>query len=91
MADVTQILSQIESGDPLAAAQLLPLVYANYVNWPQPSWQPGQTLQATSLVHEAYIRLVGVEKAQHWIRRVKVTAARNLDRHGAFQTHIACP
>jgi RNA polymerase sigma factor (TIGR02999 family) len=72
MADVTQILSQIESGDPLAAAQLLPLVYEELRNLAAARLaqeKPGQTLQATSLVHEAYIRLVDVEKAQHWNSR----------------------
>jgi RNA polymerase sigma factor (TIGR02999 family) len=72
MTDVTQILSQIEHGDPAAAEQLLPLVYdelrrlaaARLANE-----KPGQTLQATALVHEAYIRLVDVEKAQHWNSR----------------------
>lgn len=62
MSDVTQILSQIESGDPKAAEQLLPLVYDELrklaaVRLAQE--KPGQTLQATALVHEAYIRLVG--------------------------------
>ena len=72
MSDVTRILSQIESGDPSAAEQLLPLVYdelrklaaAKLANE-----KPGQTLQATALVHDAYIRLVDVEKAQHWDSR----------------------
>jgi RNA polymerase sigma factor (TIGR02999 family) len=72
MTDVTQILSAIEQGDPSAADQLLPLVYdelrklaaANLAHE-----KPGQTLQATALVHEAYLRLVDVEKAQHWNSR----------------------
>ena len=72
MSDVTRILSQIESGDPLAAEQLLPLVYDELrqlaaVKLAQE--KPGQTLQATALVHDAYIRLVDVEKAQHWNSR----------------------
>ena len=67
MSDVTQILSQIESGDPSAAEQLLPLVYDELRKLAQEN--PGQTLQATALVHEAYIRLVGVEKAQRWNSR----------------------
>ncbi len=72
MSDVTRILSQIESGDPSAADQLLPLVYEELrklaaVRLAQE--KPGQTLQATALVHEAYIRLVDVEKAQHWDSR----------------------
>jgi RNA polymerase sigma factor (sigma-70 family) len=62
MSDVTRILSQIEQGDPAAAEQLLPLVYAELrklaaVKLAQE--KPGQTLQATALVHEAYLRLVG--------------------------------
>ena len=72
MSDVTRILSQIESGDPSAAEQLLPLVYDELrklaaVRLAQE--KPGQTLQATALVHDAYIRLVDVEKAQHWNSR----------------------
>jgi hypothetical protein len=69
MSDVTRILSQIEQGDPRAAEKLLPLVYDELrklaaVKLAQE--KPGQTLQATALVHEAYIRLVDVEKAKHW-------------------------
>src|SRR5205823_1830363 len=65
MSDVTRILSQIEHGDPQAAEQLLPLVYEELrklaaVKLAQE--KPGQTLQATALVHEAYLRLVGGEK-----------------------------
>lgn len=72
MPDVTQILAQIESGDPKAAEQLLPLVYDELrklaaVRLAQE--RPGQTLQATALVHEAYIRLVDTKKAQHWNSR----------------------
>jgi RNA polymerase sigma factor (TIGR02999 family) len=72
MTDVTQILSQIESGDPSAAEQLLPLVYEELRKLAAARLaqeKPGQTLQATSLVHEAYLRLVDVEKAQHWNSR----------------------
>ena len=72
MTDVTLILSQIESGDPLAAEQLLPLVYAELRKLAATKLaqeKPGQTLQATALVHDAYIRLVDVEKAQHWNSR----------------------
>jgi RNA polymerase sigma factor (TIGR02999 family) len=72
MADVTQILSQIESGDPSAAEQLLPLVYEELRKLAAAKLtheKPGQTLQATGLVHEAYLRLVDVEKAQHWNSR----------------------
>src|SRR5918999_3378809 len=72
MSDVTRILSQIEQGDPQAAEKLLPLVYDELrklaaVKLAQE--KPGQTLQATALVHDAYIRLVDVEKAQHWNSR----------------------
>ena len=72
MSDVTQILSQIESGDPKAAEQLLPLVYDELRKLAAAKLaqeKPGQTLQATALVHEAYIRLVDVEKAEHWNSR----------------------
>ena len=69
MSDVTRILSQIASGDPSAAEQLLPLVYdelrklaaAKLAQEP-----PGQTLQATALVHEAYLRLIGGQGRQSW-------------------------
>ena len=66
---VTQILEQIETGDPAAAEQLLPLVYDELRKLARQrlsNEKPGQTLQATALVHEAYLRLVDVEKAQHW-------------------------
>ena len=69
MNDVTQILSQIEQGDGQAAEQLLPLVYDELRKLAAAKMaqeNPGQTLQATALVHEAYIRLVDVDKAQHW-------------------------
>ncbi len=72
MADVTRILSAIEEGDPSAAEQLLPLVYdelRKLAAQKMAQERPGQTLQATALVHEAYIRLVDVEKAQHWNSR----------------------
>ena len=62
MSDVTQILSRIESGDPSAAEQLLPLVYEELRKLAAGKLaqeKPGQTLQATALVHEAYLRLVG--------------------------------
>ena len=78
MADVTQILSQIEQGDPSAANQLLPLVYDELRRLAAARLadeKPGQTLQATALVHDAYIRLVDVEKAQHWDSRGHFFAA----------------
>jgi RNA polymerase sigma factor (TIGR02999 family) len=62
MSDVTRILSAIEQGDPQAAEQLLPLVYEELRKLAAENMareQPGQTLQATALVHEAYLRLVG--------------------------------
>ena len=72
MSDVTRILGQIESGDGQAAEKLLPLVYDELRKLAaarMAKQDPGQTLQATALVHEAYIRLVDVEKAQHWNSR----------------------
>jgi len=72
MSDVTRILSQIESGDPSAAEQLLPLVYEELRKLAAAKLaheKPGQTLQSTALVHEAYVRLVDVEKVQHWNSR----------------------
>jgi RNA polymerase sigma factor (TIGR02999 family) len=78
MTDVTRILSAIEQGDPSAAEQLLPLVYdklRKLAAQKMAQEAPGQTLQATALVHEAYIRLVDVEKAQHWNSRRHFFAA----------------
>jgi RNA polymerase sigma factor (TIGR02999 family) len=78
VSDVTQILSQIESGDASAAEQLLPLVYEELRKLAAAKLvqeKPGQTLQATSLVHEAYLRLVDVEKVQHWNSRGHFFAA----------------
>ena len=72
MTEVTQILSQIESGDPSAAEQLLPLLYDELRKLAAARLaheKPGQTLQATALVHEAYLRLVDVERAQRWNSR----------------------
>jgi RNA polymerase sigma factor (TIGR02999 family) len=72
MSDVTRILSQIESGDPAAAGELLPLVYEELRKLAAAKLaqeKPGQTLQATALVHDAYIRLVDTELAQHWNSR----------------------
>lgn len=68
MSEVTRILSQIEDGDPSAAEQLLPLVYEELRKLAAARLaqeKPGQTLEATALVHEAYLRLVDVEMAQH--------------------------
>ena len=78
MSDVTHILSQIESGDPSAAEQLLPLVYDELRKLAAAKLaheKPGQTLQATALVHEAYLRLVDVEQAQQWDGRGHFFAA----------------
>jgi RNA polymerase sigma factor (TIGR02999 family) len=77
MADVTQILSQIEQGDSTAAEQLLPLVYEELRKLAaakMTSESPGHTLQATALVHEAYLRLVDVEHARHWHGRAHFLA-----------------
>jgi RNA polymerase sigma factor (TIGR02999 family) len=78
MSDVTRILSAIEQGDPLAAEQLLPLVYDELRQLAAQRLaqeRPGQTLQATALVHEAYLRLVDVEQAQRWDSRGHFFAA----------------
>src|SRR6516162_3688259 len=100
MSDVTGILSAIEQGDPHAAEQLLPLVYDELRKLAverMAQEKPGQTLQATALVHEAYLRLVDGNKAQHWdsrghffaaaaesMRRILVECARRKkrQRHG---------
>jgi RNA polymerase sigma factor (TIGR02999 family) len=100
MTEVTRILSAIEEGDPHAAAQLLPLVYDELRQLAAQKLaqeKPGQTLQATALVHEAYLRLVDTHQAQQWnsrghffaaaaeaMRRILVDNARrkNAQRHG---------
>ena len=97
MGDATRILSAIEQGDPAAADQLLPLVYDELRRLAAQKLRhesPGQTLQATALVHEAYIRLVDVEKVQHWdSRRHFFSAAAEamrrilIDRARQKQTH----
>src|SRR5438105_15752494 len=72
MSDVTRILSQIEQGDPQAAEKLLPLVYDELRKLAAVKLaheKPGQTLQATALVHEAYVRLVDGQQAQDWNSR----------------------
>jgi RNA polymerase sigma factor (TIGR02999 family) len=107
MSDVTQILSQIESGDPSAADELLPLVYEELRKLAAAKLareKPGQTLQATALVHDAYVRLVDVEKAQHWdsrrhffaaaaeaMRRILVESARRRQsvKHGGQRARIS--
>jgi RNA polymerase sigma factor (TIGR02999 family) len=78
MSDVTRILSAIEQGDPTAAEQLLPLVYGELRQLAAQKLaqeKPGQTLQATALVHEAYLRLVGTETARRWDSRGHFFAA----------------
>jgi RNA polymerase sigma factor (TIGR02999 family) len=78
MSEVTRILSAIEQGDPHAAEQLLPLVYDELRKLAAQRLaqeKPGQTLQATALVHEAYIRLVDVETVQPWDSRGHFFAA----------------
>lgn len=107
MANVTQILAQIESGDPSAAEHLLPLVYDELRKLAAAKLaheKPGQTLQATGLVHDAYIRLVDVERVQHWdsrrhffsaaaeaMRRILVEKARHKGRqkHGAGASRVS--
>ena len=91
MSEVTRILSAIEQGDPSAADQLLPLVYDEFRKHAAQRFaqeKPGQTIEDSALVHEAYLRLVDVEQAQHWsskghffaaaeaMRRILVEAAR---------------
>jgi RNA polymerase sigma factor (TIGR02999 family) len=78
MSDVTRILSAIDQGDPAAAEKLLPLVYDELRKLAAQRMaheKPGQTLQATSLVHEAYLRLVDVDRAQLWNSREHFFAA----------------
>ncbi len=78
MNEVTRILSAVEQGDRQAAEQLLPIVYNELRKLAArrlAQEEPGQTLQATALVHEAYIRLVDVEKEQHWDSRGHFFAA----------------
>ena len=103
MTNVTHILSAIGHGDAGAADQLLPLVYEELRKLAAQKMaqeKPGQTLQATALVHEAYIRLVDTEKAQHWnsrghffaaaaeaMRRILVENARRKRGPGARARH----
>jgi RNA polymerase sigma factor (TIGR02999 family) len=78
MNDVTRILSAVEHGDPAAAAQLLPLVYDELRRLAARRLareKPGQTLQATALVHEAYLRLVDAGSARQWNSRGHFFAA----------------
>src|SRR5262245_19012661 len=78
MNDVTRILTAMEHGDACAAEQLLPLVYdelRRLAAGKMSQERPGQTLQATALVHEAYVRLVDTDKAQQWNSRGHFFAA----------------
>jgi RNA polymerase sigma factor (TIGR02999 family) len=78
MNDVTRVLSAIEQGDPTAAGELLPLVYDELRRLAKQRLaqeKPGQTLQATALVHEAYLRLVGGQTSGHWDSRRHFFAA----------------
>ncbi len=78
MVEITQILFQIESGDPATAEQLLPLVYDELRRLAKLKIfqeSPGQTLQATALVHEAYMRLVDKDRSQNWDSRGHFFAA----------------
>jgi RNA polymerase sigma factor (TIGR02999 family) len=106
MIEVTRILSAIEHGDPHAAEQLLPLVYGELRKLAAQRLaqeKPGQTLQPTALVHEAYLRLVDVEYAQGWnsrghffaaaaeaMRRILVDNARRKQRpkHGGNRQRV---
>src|SRR6184192_3108106 len=109
MTDVTHLLSAIEQGDPHAAEQLLPLIYDELRQLAAQKLaqeKPGQTLQATALVHEAYLRLVDQERAQPWnsrghffaaaaeaMRRILVELARRKQRlrHGGGLQRLELP
>jgi RNA polymerase sigma factor (TIGR02999 family) len=106
MGDVTRILAGIEHGDPAAAEQLLPLVYEELRSLAAQRLErekPGQTLQATALVHDAYLRLVNAPEAQQWnsrghffaaaaeaMRRILVEQARRKqrERHGGGRRRV---
>jgi RNA polymerase sigma factor (TIGR02999 family) len=106
MSEVTRILSAIEQGDPQAAEQLLPLVYDELRQLAAKQMareRPGQTLEATALVHEAYLRLVNGDEARHWnsrghffaaaaeaMRRILVEGARRKSRlkHGGEHQRV---
>jgi RNA polymerase sigma factor (TIGR02999 family) len=106
MSEFTRILTAVEQGDPQAAAQLLPLVYGELRKLAATKLaheKPGQTLDATALVHEAYLRLVDVENVRHWdsrghffvaaaeaMRRILVESARRKrrQRHGGGRARL---
>jgi RNA polymerase sigma factor (TIGR02999 family) len=107
MSEVTRILSAIEQGDPHAAEQLLPLVYEELRQLAAQRLAheaPGQTLQATALVHEAYLRLVDADRVPHWdsrghffaaaaeaMRRILIDNARRKRRpkHGGGRSRVS--
>jgi RNA polymerase sigma factor (TIGR02999 family) len=109
MNEITQVLERIQKGEPSAAEALLPLVYEELRKLAAQKLareKPGQTLQATALVHEAYLRLVDVEQRQRWdgrghffaaaaeaMRRILVEAARrrNRDKHGGGRQRVELP
>ena len=109
MTEVTKLLSEIDAGDPDAAERLLPLVYDELRRLAAAKLaheQPGQTLQATALVHEAYLRLVKDDAAEHWnsrghffaavaeaMRRILVENARRRGRqkHGGGLLQVDLP
>src|SRR5437764_8150967 len=109
MNEVTRILSAIDQGDPHGAEQLLPLVYDELRKLAVQRLaeeKPGQTLQATALVHEAYLRLVDVDTAQDWnsrghffaaaaeaMRRILVDQARRklAGKHGRGRLRVDLP
>lgn len=106
MIDVTRLLADAAAGDPLAAAELLPRVYAELRKLAAvrlTAEKPGHTLQATALVHEAYIRLIGTDPDQPWngrghffaaaaeaMRRILVESARRKGRikHGGDRRRV---
>jgi RNA polymerase sigma factor (TIGR02999 family) len=107
MSEVTRVLFAIEQGDPHAAERLLPLVYEELRKLAAHKLAqeaPGQTLQATALVHEAYLRLVDVDHVQHWdsgghffaaaaeaMRRILIDQARRKQRpkHGGGHNRVS--
>ena len=109
MNDVTRILSAIEQGEPHATEKLFPLVYDELRKLAAQKLaqeKPGQTLQATALVHEAYLRLVDADQVQHWnsrghffaaaaeaMRRILVDQARRkqAERHGGGRLRVDLP
>jgi RNA polymerase sigma factor (TIGR02999 family) len=109
MDAITQVLNAIEQGDPHATSQLLPLVYDELRKLAAQKLaqeKPGQTLQATALVHEAYLRLVGADQIGHWdgrghffaaaaeaMRRILVDQARHRQaaKRGGLQKRVEMP